>query len=151
MWKFGPGNGSLLGGDLNGDGSGRVHKLSATSDFAPIHQRVSRRRPTRAHQGLTYSLIRWPLLFFIFFIISLEFGAYVLTRQTVNVFEWLVAWRGHKAALRRGMRQAKTYDEWVRGAKRMDAYLGFDEWKETEEDGYYDHVLVSQGLVARHD
>ncbi|WVQ79253.1 hypothetical protein IAT38_001349 [Cryptococcus sp. DSM 104549] len=141
-WKYGADNGSLAG-HLGASERERVEKLTATSDFAPIHQRVSRRRtPRAASQGLTYHLIRWPLLFFIFFIIYCEFSAYVLTRQVVNLFEWLVAWRGHKAKLRRELRKAKTYDEWVVAAKKLDSYLGFDEWKEVEEDSYFDYILV---------
>jgi hypothetical protein len=73
---------------------------------------------------------------FLFLIIGLEFYAYVVTRQIVNVFEWLVAWRSDK-------RKAKTYDEWKGIAKQLDAYLGFDEWKESEDDGYFDYSLVS--------
>lgn len=79
---------------------------------------------------------------FLFFIIWLEFSAYVLTRQVVNVSEWLVAWRGHKRQLRRKLRKAETYEQWKATAKELDRYLGFDEWKEIEEDGYFDYALV---------
>ncbi|ODN78595.1 patatin-like phospholipase domain-containing protein [Cryptococcus amylolentus CBS 6039] len=139
-WQYGPDNGAF-GSGLDKDA--RVEKLTATSDFAPIHQRVSRRRQARAtSQGLTYHLIRWPLLFFFFFIIYLEFSAYVVTRQVVNVFEWLVAWRGHKAKLRRELRKAKTYEEWTAAALKLDEHMGFEDWKETEEDSYFDWTLV---------
>jgi hypothetical protein len=40
------------------------------------------------------------------------------------------------------MRKAETYDEWRTAAKEMDRYLGFEEWKETEEDSLYDYALV---------
>ncbi|KAK8849542.1 hypothetical protein IAR55_004877 [Kwoniella newhampshirensis] len=139
-WKYGPDNGSLGGsGEM---GMERVEKLTATSDFAPIHQKVSRRPPRTASQGLTYHLIRWPLLFFIFFIIYLEFSAYVITRQVVNVFEWVVAWRGYKAKLRKELKNARNYQEWAKAAEELDSYLGFDEWKEVEEDSYFDYTLV---------
>lgn len=72
----------------------------------------------------------------------MEFSAYILTRQVVNVLEWLVAWRGHKRQLRRNLRKAETYEQWKAAAKELDAYLGFDEWKEIEEDGYFDYSLV---------
>jgi hypothetical protein len=101
-----------------------------------------RRRRTSSQQGWTYHIIRWPLLGFIFLIISLEFGAYVFTRQIVNVFEYLLAWRGRKGTLRVELRRAKTYEEWCVAARKMDAYLGFDEWKEVDDDGYYDYMLV---------
>ncbi|WWC92971.1 uncharacterized protein L201_007934 [Kwoniella dendrophila CBS 6074] len=140
-WKYGPDNGAFHSGP---SGSGeRVEKLTATSDFAPIHQRVSK-RPRTSNQGLTYHLIRWPLLGFFFTIIYFEFLTYVITRQVVNVFEWLVAWRGPKVKLRRALRNAKTYDEWITAAKNLDSNLGFDEWKETEEDGYFDYILVKR-------
>ena len=84
---------------------------------------------------------------FIFTIIYFEFGAYVLIRQIVNAFEYLVAWRGHKSQLRQGMRKAKTYEEWVEAATKLDEYLGFNEWKEIEEDSYFDHILVNLRLV----
>lgn len=74
----------------------------------------------------------------------MEFGAYVVTRQVVNVFEYLVAWRGHKSTLRSELRKAQTYEDWVKAAKKLDEYLGFDEWKETEEDGYFDWTLVKR-------
>lgn len=80
---------------------------------------------------------------FIFTIIYFEFGLYVVIRQIVNAFEYLVAWRGYKSSIRAEMRKAKTYDEWVDAAKKLDTYLGFDEWKDVEEDSYFDHTLVS--------
>ncbi|ADV22477.1 patatin-like phospholipase domain-containing protein [Cryptococcus gattii E566] len=138
-WNYGPDDGTQRSGR---DTEGRVEKLTATSDFAPIHQRVSRRRQRATSQGFTYNVIRWPLLFLIFFIIYLEFSAYVVTRQVVNVFEWLVAWRGYKAKLRKELRKAKTYDEWVDTAKKLDKHLGFDDWKDVEEDSYFDWALV---------
>jgi hypothetical protein len=46
--------------------------------------------------------------------------------------------------LRGELRKAKTYDEWKATAKRMDAELEFDEWKEVEDDGYYDSPLVKR-------
>ena len=90
--------------------------------------------------------MRWPLLGFFFIIIWLEFSAYVLTRQIVNVFEYSVAWWGHKAKLRLEMRKSKTYDEWKGAARKLDRYLGFDEWKETDDDPYFDYILV--GLTS---
>lgn len=78
----------------------------------------------------------------LFTIISFEFNAYVITRQVVNVFEYLLAWRGQKGKMRQNLRSAKTYEEWVAAAKQLDEALGFEEWKETEDDGYYDYFLV---------
>ncbi|ORX37891.1 acyl transferase/acyl hydrolase/lysophospholipase [Kockovaella imperatae] len=138
-FKYGPDNGAF-----SSNKGERVEKLTATSDFAPIHQRVSRRKGKSVQQGMTYHLMRWPLLGFFFTIIWLEFSAYVITRQIVNVFEYSVAWWGHKARLRQEMRKSKTYDEWTASARKLDRYLGFDQWKEADEDPYFDYVLVKR-------
>jgi len=44
---------------------------------------------------------------------------------------------------------AMTYEEWKTAAKALDDYLGFDEWKETEEDSYFDYALVSRSEPHR--
>ena len=67
----------------------------------------------------------------------------------MNVFEYVLGWRGHKAKLRQEMRRAKSYDEWKGGAKKLDGVLGFDEWKEADDDPYFDYILVRH-LMARH-
>ncbi|KAF9515224.1 hypothetical protein BS47DRAFT_1316199 [Hydnum rufescens UP504] len=123
----------------------RVRKVSALSDFAPIHQRVTRRhesRKSRFTQEPLYQLFRWPLLILLNIFIAAEFGLYVLIRQIVNAFEWLLAWRGQKAQIRARLRKAKSWEEWKDIAQVMDDHLGFDEWKKDEEDPYYDFSLV---------
>lgn len=40
------------------------------------------------------------------------------------------------------MRNAKTYQDWVIAARELDDYLGFDDWKEEDQDSYFDAVLV---------
>ena len=37
---------------------------------------------------------------------------------------------------------AKNYEQWVEAAKKLDNHLGFDEWKDTDEDSYFDYNLV---------
>jgi len=82
-----------------------------------------------ASTSRSYHIFRYPILFFLLFIIYAEFSCYVLTRQVVNVFEYVVAWTGHKRVLRRQMRRAGTWREWVAAAEEMDKYLGFQAWK----------------------
>ncbi|KAF8339047.1 acyl transferase/acyl hydrolase/lysophospholipase [Cantharellus anzutake] len=119
----------------------RVHKVSAVSDFAPIHTKVKRGAP-HVKQEKLYQIFRWPLLILLNTIIGIEFGMYVLIRQIVNAFEWLLAWRGPKGVLRSHLRSARSWDEWKQAANAMDEYLGFNEWKKNDEDTYYDHSLV---------
>ncbi|KAL1717033.1 acyl transferase/acyl hydrolase/lysophospholipase [Schizophyllum commune] len=127
--------------------SGRVRKVSALSDFAPVNVRVSRRRKRREkvpgkRSDWLYLILRWPLLILIFIFIAAEFGLYVLIRQVVNTKEWISAWRGQKGVLRKRMRAAKTYEEWKAAAVALDEYLHFEEWKKVDEDPYYDWKLV---------
>ncbi|KAJ3555830.1 hypothetical protein NM688_g2363 [Phlebia brevispora] len=130
----------------------RVRKVSALSDFAPVNQRVSRRkRPSsRPHaakrQEWLFILLRWPILVVIFLFIALEFGLYILIRQLVNTKEWLIAWRGRKGLLRKRLRGAQTYQEWKDAAQTLDEYLKFDVWKTIDEDPYYDWKLVRRVL-----
>ncbi|VDB98737.1 unnamed protein product [Peniophora sp. CBMAI 1063] len=127
-------------------GSTRIRKVSALSDFAPVNSKVKRRRKghhVHKHQSeWLFILFRWPLLLSIFLLISFEFGFYVLIRQLVNAKEWMSAWRGRKGMLRRRLRGAKTYEEWKAAAHDLDEYMGFHEWKEMDEDPFYDWRLV---------
>ncbi|KAJ3778854.1 patatin-domain-containing protein [Lentinula raphanica] len=129
-------------------GSVRVHKVSALSDFAPINLRVKRRKKKGTSNSVlrkhdwTFLLLRWPLLFFIFIFIFMEFGIYVLIRQVVNTKEWIFSWRGQKGVFRKRLRGARTYQEWKDAAAMLDRYLQFDEWKKIDEDTFYDWKLV---------
>ncbi|KAJ7179108.1 patatin-domain-containing protein [Mycena filopes] len=127
--------------------SSRVRKVSALSDFAPVNLKVKRRKRKHHSQkgpkhDWTFVLFRWPLLAFIFLFIAAEFGCYVLLRQLVNIKEWISAWRGKKGLLRKRLRAAQTYEEWKEAALVLDEYLHFDEWKDADEDPYYDFKLV---------
>ena len=129
--------------------------LSSASDFAPIRER---RQPTRSkggrnvnklrgsdtgtREGLVYKLIRFPLLFAIFFTIALEFLLYVIIRQAVNLVEYAIAWKGKKGELRKELRKANSWKEWRRWAVEMDEYVGYGRWKEKDASGLYDWILV---------
>ncbi|KAI6119316.1 acyl transferase/acyl hydrolase/lysophospholipase [Pisolithus croceorrhizus] len=114
--------------------SPRVQKVSALSDFAPVYLKVKRRRkgekPTVLKQDWLFVILRWPLLF----------SFYVAIRQMVNTKEWLTG----LGLLRKRLRAARTYDEWKAAALALDEYLGFDEWKKTNEDSFYDWKLIGK-------
>ncbi|KAH9482686.1 Patatin-like phospholipase domain-containing protein [Psilocybe cubensis] len=123
----------------------RIRKVSALSDFAPVNLKVKRRKKRGREDKRSdylFIILRWPLLFFIFLFIAAEFGFYVVIRQMVNTKEWISAWRGQKGRLRKKMRSARNYEEWKSAAVTLDNYLGFDEWKNHDEDQYYDWMLV---------
>ncbi|KAF8076432.1 patatin-domain-containing protein [Lyophyllum atratum] len=126
----------------------RVRKVSAMSDFAPVNQRVKRRRkrfkPHDKRSDWLFLLLRWPLLCFIFLFIAAEFGFYVMIRQLVNTKEYITAWRGKKGVLRKKLRAARNYQEWKEAAVTLDEYLQFNEWKKVDEDPFYDWKLVKK-------
>jgi hypothetical protein len=80
--------------------------------------------------------------------VFIEFGAYLYVRQLVNLFEWLVVWRGKKKKIRERMRSATSYEEWCKYASEMDTYLGFEKWKDVEDDGFYDFTLVGGSILV---
>ncbi|GAA5968070.1 hypothetical protein JCM3765_003572 [Sporobolomyces pararoseus] len=130
-----------------------IEKISSVSDFAPIQEKVSSRRRGRSgrrkdvtREGFAYHLSRWPLLGLIFTIILLEFLGYLLVRQTVNLIEWLSAWRGERGKLRKELRNAKTFDEWKSRALALDSHLGLTNWKQSPPNAYYDAPLVRKVL-----
>jgi hypothetical protein len=99
--------------DTLGENNYQAEKIRAVSDFAPIQERVKRspkRRKDIVREGYAYHISRWPLLVrplasvsyltntdsdcwkaLIFLLIFLEFVAYVLVRQLVNVIEYFSA------------------------------------------------------------
>lgn len=128
----------------------KVGRIAAASDFAPVRERMQRRKrgkvDTGGREGLLYMLLRFPLLLGIFFTIALEFTAYVLIRQIVNVIEFSIAWRGKKGTLRSRMRRANDAKDWKAVALELDEHLGYEGWKREDASGLYDWILVKKVL-----
>ncbi|UZJ52790.1 hypothetical protein CBS101457_002110 [Exobasidium rhododendri] len=126
----------------------KIGRIAAASDFAPIRERTQRRRRKTVdsgnREGFLYVLLRFPLLLLIFLTITLEFTAYVLIRQIVNVIEYAIAWRGKKGKLRSRLRKAKDATEWRNVALELDEYLGYEGWKMEDASGLYDWILVKK-------
>lgn len=127
----------------------KVGRIAAASDFAPVYERTVRsssKLDGAGREGLVYNLFRFPLLLCIWLVIALEFTAYVLIRQLVNLSEYFIAWRGHKGTLRAGLRKAETGDEWREIALELDSYLGYEAWKCEDASGLYDWILIKKVL-----
>ncbi|KAG8416441.1 hypothetical protein J3458_007027 [Metarhizium acridum] len=142
--------------------------FTAQNDWAPVNPALYRRRrsskkfkhgkgASKAVQGLLgtrtkdetreghlYQLSKWPLLIFVFaWLIGLTI-AYLSTRWYIWVYEHFFTWRGRRETLRRNMRKASTYKEWVAAAKELDAFLGRQTWREENEFAYYDSKTVKR-------
>ncbi|GAA5860326.1 hypothetical protein JCM1840_002863 [Sporobolomyces johnsonii] len=133
----------------DGLGGEPTEKIRAVSDFAPIKERVRRgpkRRRDIVREGWAYHVSRWPLLLLIFTIIFLEFLAYLLVRQMVNIIEFFSSWHGQRGRLRLALRNSETYEEWKQHALALDDYLHLSEWKKSAPNAYYDAPLVRRVL-----
>jgi len=126
----------------------------ALNDWRPVHQRVKRKRPRarkkarrttdETREGFVYTLLKWPLLLVVFgWILFLGFS-YLLTRTYIWAYERLVTWRGQRQKLRRQVRLKTKYGDWRTAARELDAHLGNDEWKETDDYAYYDYTTVTK-------
>ncbi|KAI8975177.1 hypothetical protein BDF20DRAFT_877304 [Mycotypha africana] len=99
-------------------------------------------------KGFTHSLLQFPLIGFIGFIIFMELVAYISLRQIVRIWENAISWRGQKRRLRNELRASKTYRDWCEAADALDKHMHKDEWKNTIPYAYYDYRLLQK--VVKH-
>ncbi|CAG8797937.1 5988_t:CDS:2, partial [Racocetra persica] len=119
--------------------------ITAMNDFMPIHQSVKKKvKVPNGFEGVSYHIVRFPMMLTIFFILTFELVLYILVRQIVNIWEYCVQWRGEKYLLREKLRRSTTYDEWIAAAKDLDSYLDYDSWKYEIPFGYYDFNLLQK-------
>lgn len=95
-------------------------------------------------EGIGFWLMRWPALFFIGMWLLFLTAIYASVRVFVAGYENILTWRGRRAKLRKVLRSARTYEQWVQAAKDLDVELGNAEWRENPKFGYYDHVTISK-------
>lgn len=126
----------------------------ALNDWKPVHQRVLRRRKTTSRrkkprrsrdetrEGFVYAILKWPLLLMVLtWILSLAFF-YLVTRLYIWAYERWVTWRGERQRLRRKLRSKTNYEAWKVAATELDAHLGNEQWKQTDDYAYYDFTSV---------
>ena len=140
--------------------------ITALNDWRPVRQKVKletgsagpakpvtvgkprkkRKKPRRGkdetREGFVYTLLKWPLLLFVFCWIVCLGAGYLLTRIYIYLYEHWVTWRGQRQQLRAKLQRTTTYEEWISASQELDRYLGNDKWKETDEYAYYDNDTV---------
>lgn len=97
-------------------------------------------------EGNAYKLLKWPLLVIVSVLMLILAICYLLTRLYIWLYEYFVAWRGMRQNLRRTLRSTTCYSDWVEAAKKLDSYLGNDQWKVKDAYAYYDHKTVKRVL-----
>jgi predicted acylesterase/phospholipase RssA len=126
--------------------------VTALNDWRPVHQRVKRRGRKKAkkrskdetREGFVYALLKWPLLITVFGWIAALGLAYMLTRLYIWAYEHTVTWRGRRERLRQQIRSKTNYADWIRAAEELDAHLGNEAWKGTDDYAYYDHGTIAK-------
>ena len=88
--------------------------------------------PGRLH-AFCGRVLRWPILFFTYFMISMELVMYVLLRLFIKGLEMAFASPKHRS-LRRKMERASDYGEWFQVAKELDASQRRDIWQNKSSD-----------------
>ncbi|KXT10436.1 hypothetical protein AC579_7878 [Pseudocercospora musae] len=134
--------------------------ITALNDWRPVRQRKVRRSGSSApgergkssknsrrgrdevREGWTYSLVKYPLLFFVFGWITFLGICYLLTRFYIWLYEQYVTWRGTRDRLRKTLRVQDNYEDWVKAAENLDRHLGNDAWKDDDEGSYYDWKTI---------
>ena len=88
--------------------------------------------PGRLH-GVSSQLLRWPVLFFTYAMITAELMVYIIVRLFIGLAESVFSSRKH-GALRRQLEKAKSYEEWHGIARLLDKSQGRDKWQRTIDD-----------------
>jgi predicted acylesterase/phospholipase RssA len=125
--------------------------ITALNDWRPIHQRVRKRKkrqPRRGkdetREGFVYTLLKWPLLLTVFGWLGFLGISYLFTRFYIYAYEHFITWRGKREKIRRKLQDSTTYQDWVKAAEELDAYLQNDKWKNAPEYAYYDSKTIRQ-------
>ena len=124
--------------------------LVALNDWRPIRQRVRRKNKKQpkkrsrdeTREGYLYTILKYPFLVIVFAWIWTLGLFYFLTRIYIYSYERFIAWRGKRHRLRKRLHSTTNYHDWVSVAKELDQHLGNEEWKDTDEYAYYDHITV---------
>lgn len=76
--------------------------------------------------------------------INVDLVCYLTTRYFVSFYEYYFTWTGTRRDLRRKLKSATTYDEFIDKAETLDKYLGNENWKAVDRCDYYDYKLISR-------
>ena len=128
-------------GGAGAGGGGRRRRRRAKQAVEGL---LGSRSSDETREGYLYQLAKWPLLLFVFgWLIGLGI-TYMFTRLYIALYEQFFTWRGEREGLRRTLRSATNYGDWVRAARELDAFLGRQAWREQNDFAYYDSNTVKR-------
>lgn len=89
--------------------------------------------------SLTFTILRYPLLAFIICWTTILSILYLFVRLSIAYSEKIVLSRDkQRSALVNKLRESKNYAEYIENSKKLDHYLGLDEWCNEDSYKYYD-------------
>lgn len=123
-------------------------KIASLNDWRPVHSRIRRpKKPKRSkdetREGFVYNILKWPLFLLVLTWIVLLGLSYLILRVYVWGYERFFTWRGQRQKLRQALRSVTNYDDWKKAAMNLDAHLGKEHWKSSDDYAYYDHTTVT--------
>lgn len=95
----------------------------------------------------SYTLLRWPILFFVGLWMGFLCILYLSIRVYVALLEYFFTWTGARKKLRDKLRASRTYDEWINNAVELDKYLGLDKWSINPRFSYYDYRTLKLSIL----
>ncbi|KAJ1514807.1 hypothetical protein HMI55_004341 [Coelomomyces lativittatus] len=92
--------------------------------------------------GLSFKILRWPLMILIILILTLNLLLYIVVRQCVTLYEYMFVWRGKKREMRHQWLNATTYEAWKKTAILLDKHFQRMDWKQQIPSPHYDYGLI---------
>ncbi|KAK3190984.1 hypothetical protein K4F52_002933 [Lecanicillium sp. MT-2017a] len=132
------------GSNANGGTTKRSGRRRRRRAKQAVEGLLGTRSSDETREGYLYQLAKWPLLIFVAGWLMGLGVAYMFTRLYIVLYEQFFTWRGKREGLRRTLRRATNYGEWVRAARELDAFLGRQAWREENDFAYYDSKTVKR-------
>lgn len=114
--------------------------LASTNDWTPVYSKTT---PLQDDYSVSFHLLRFPLLIGILswtFFLSI---LYFFVRIAVTLSErFRINLDCKRKRLVCKLEESKSYAEYVTNAKKLDKYLGLDQWRKDDRFKYYDWKTI---------
>lgn len=127
--------------------SNEISSLTSTGDdtvdyedtISTVSEKQSNGSDIYDEFSLTFTLLRYPLLAFIISWTTVLSLMYFLVRLSIALSENFVLSKDkNRAKLVKNLKESSSYAEYVENAKKLDKYLGLDQWCNENSNKYYD-------------
>ncbi|KAJ8612702.1 hypothetical protein CTAYLR_008956 [Chrysophaeum taylorii] len=98
------------------------------------------------YNGISYNVLRWPLLLAVCAIVILELWTYAVLRLFVRAVEMAIE-DPTRRELRRTLNRAEDYESWLACARALDATAGIASWQADVESTTYNWPFIKGKIV----